>query len=56
MLRREACSGQLEDMPHVASTDCLSDCLTMSSAKSDALVTAVSTSIRSNLDMHPPFR
>ena len=37
MLRREACSGQIEDIAHVVSVDCLSDCLTKSSAKADAL-------------------
>ena len=27
MLRKESCSGQIEDLAHVASADCSSDCL-----------------------------
>ena len=56
MLRKESCSGQIEDLAHVSSADCLSDCLTKSSAKSDALYKAVSTGILPNLDMHPLFK
>ena len=56
VLRKESCSGQIEDLAHVYSADCLSYCLTKSSAKSDALHRAVSTGILPNLDMHPPFR
>ena len=56
MLRKEYCSGQIDDLAHVSSADCLSDCLTKSSAKSDALYKSVSTGILPNLDMHPPFR
>ena len=43
MLRKAAFSGQTEGLAHVASTDCLSDCLTKSSAKPDAFIKAVST-------------
>ena len=56
MLRNESCSGQIEDLAHVASADCLSDCLAKSSAKPGALVRAVSTGVVSNIDMHPPCR
>ncbi len=28
MLRKEYCSGQIDDLAHVSSADCLSDCLT----------------------------
>ena len=56
MLRKESCSGQIDDIAHVSSADCLSDCLRKSSAKPDALYKAVSTGILPNLDMHPPFR
>ena len=28
MLRKESCSGQTDDLAHVSSADCLSDCLT----------------------------
>ena len=56
LLRKESCSGEIDDLAHVSSADCLSDCLTKSSAKSDALYKSVSTGILPNLDMHPPFR
>ena len=57
MLRKESCSGQIENLAHVASADCLSECLAKSSAtKTDALYRAVSTSTLPNLDMHPTFR
>ena len=56
MQRKESCSGQIEDLAHVASADCLSDCLTKSSATFDALFRAVSTGVLSNLDMNPPFQ
>ena len=56
MLRKEACSGQIEDIAHVASADCLSDCLTKASAKSNALVKALPTGVLKYMDMHPPFR
>ena len=36
MLRTEAFSGQIEDLAHVVSVDCLSDCLTKASATPDA--------------------
>ena len=56
MLRKESCSGQTDDLAHVSSADCLSDCLPKSSAKSDALYKSVSTGTLPNLDMHPPCR
>ena len=56
MLRKESCSGQIDDLAHVSSAECLSDCLTKSSAKSDALYKAVSSGILPNLGMRPPFR
>ena len=56
MLRKESCSGQIEDLARVSSADCLPDCLTKSSAKSDALYKTVSTMILPNIDMPPPFR
>ena len=56
MSRKESCSGQIDELAHVSSADCLSECLTKSSAKSDALYKSVSTGILPNLDTHPPFR
>ena len=55
-LRTEACSGSIDDLAHVASNDCLSDCLTKSSAKAEFLINAVNTGYLPNVDKHPPFR
>ena len=55
-LRTEACSGSIDDLAHVVSGDCLSDCLTKSSAKPDALIKAVNTGWLPNVDKHPSFR
>ena len=49
-LWNEACSGEIEDLAHVVSVDCLSDCLTKPSPKAGALVKDDSTSVLSNLD------
>ena len=56
MLRKEACSGSIDDLAHVRTQVCLSDCLTKSSAKPDALRKAVETGVLPDVDMHPPFR
>jgi len=56
MLRREANSGRIDDLAHVVTSDCLSDCLTKHSAKPDNLIKAVETGIIPNVDAHPPFR
>ena len=55
-LRTQACSGDIHDLAHVSTEDCLSDCLTKSSAKSDNLRLAVATGTLKNIDKHPPFR
>ena len=55
-LRHETLSGAIDDLAHVASEDCLSDCLTKSSAKADALIKTVETSNLPNADKNPPFR
>ena len=55
-LRHEACSGAIDDLAHVVSEDCLSDCLTKSSAKPQALMKSVDTGFLPNVDKHPPFR
>ena len=56
MLRKECVSGKIDDLAHVSSGDCLSDCLTKHSAKPDALMKAIETGNLKNLDVHPPFR
>ena len=55
-LRHESCSGSIDDLAHVVSEDCLSDCLTKHSAKSTALIKAVNTGVLPHVDKHPPFR
>ena len=56
MLRKEACSGSIDDLAHVRSEDCLADCLTKASCKPDALIKAVETGHMPGTDAHPPFR
>ena len=56
MLRKEACSGSIDDLAHVRTDVCLSDCLTKASAKSSNLRLAVETSVLPDVDMHPSFR
>ena len=56
MLRKVACSSGIDDLAHVASGDCLSDCLTKSSAKPDALIKAVALATLPNADKNPVFR
>ena len=56
MLRKESISGRIDDLAHVSSADCLSDCLTKHSAKPDALIKAVESGTLMNIDKHPPFR
>jgi hypothetical protein len=56
MLRKETCSGALDDLAHVRTEHCLSDCLTKHSAKPDNLIHAVETGTLVNCDVHPPFR
>ena len=55
-LRHEACSGAIDDLAHVVSADCMLDCLTKTSAKSDNLVKAVLIGELPNVDKQPPFR
>jgi hypothetical protein len=56
MLRKESCSGEIDDLAHVRTEDCLSDCLTKQNIKADTLVKAVETGILNNIDTHPSFR
>ena len=57
-LRRESLSGNIHDLAHVSSEDCLSDCLTKAyTGKLDeALRRAVSDGVIRNVDLHKPFR
>ena len=56
MLRKEACSGSIDDLAHIRTEVCLSDCLTKHSAKPDTLLKAVRTGVLPDVDMHPSFR
>ena len=56
MLRRESCSGNIDDLSHVRTEHCLSDCLAKHRAKPDNLLTAVETGVLPAVDTHPNFR
>ncbi len=56
MLRKEARSGNMQDLGHVRTEDCLSDCLTKHSAKPDNLLKAILTGFLPNVDAQPLFR
>ena len=53
MMRKEACSGSINDLAHVASQDCLSDCLTKHTANPDNLINAIKNGVLPSVDMHP---
>ena len=52
----EACSGNIHDLAHIPTQNCLSDCLTKISSKADNLITAVKTGRLLDVDIHPNFR
>ena len=56
MLRKEACSGSIHDLPHIPNENCLANCLTKASAKADNLITAVQTRKLLDVDIHPDVR
>ena len=43
MLGKEPCSGSIHDLAHIATQNCLADCLKKASVKADNLITAVNT-------------
>ena len=55
VLRRESNSGDIEDLSHIVTAHCLSDCLTKASAKPENLIKAMETGRTTDLDVHPPF-
>jgi hypothetical protein len=55
-LKREVCSGAIDDLARVGSVDCMADCLTKSSAMPECLIKGVNTAELPNADEHPPFR
>ena len=56
MLRRESSSGDIDDLAHVVSAQCLSDTLTKHSTKPDELIRAVESGTLRADDVHLPFR
>ena len=56
MLRKETCSGNIHDLAHIPTQNCLADCLTKASAKTDNLITAVKTRRLLDVDIHPNLR
>ena len=55
MLRKRACSGSIHHLAHISIQNCLADCMTMSSAKTDNLIPAMKTERLSDVDIHPDF-
>ena len=53
MLRKEACSGNIQDLAHIPTTNCLAHCLTKASTKADNLITAVKTGRLLDVDSSP---
>ena len=56
MLRNETSSVSIHDLAHISTRNCLADCLTKSSAKTDNLITAVQTVRLLEVHVHPNFR
>ena len=56
MLRQEACSGQMHDLAHVLTQQCLAETLTKKSVSQTLLISTVQTGILRAVDTHPPFR
>ena len=56
MLRKEACSGNIDDLAHIVTQHMLADCLTKDSAQPDNLIKAIETGVLVEVDKHPPFR
>ena len=52
MLRKEARTGNIQDLAHIPTQNFLADCLT----KADNLIIAVETGRLSEVDVHPNFR
>ena len=55
MFRPETCSGNIHDLAHIPTQNCLADCLTEASAKADNLSTAMQTGNLLDVDIHPDF-
>ena len=56
MLRKEASSGNIHDLAHILTQNCLADRFTKASAKADNLIAAVQPGRLIDVDIHPDFR
>ena len=56
MLRKEARSGNIQDLAHIPAPNCSTDCLTKASAHADTLITVVQTRKLLDVDIHLNFR
>ena len=55
-LRKEACPGNIHDLAHIPTQNCLAECPTKASAKADNLITAVKIGRLLDVDIHPIIR
>ena len=51
MIRKEACSGNIHNLAHISTQNCL----TKASAEADNLITSVKTGRISDVDIHPNY-
>ena len=56
MLRKEACSGAIDDLAHIPTEYCLADPMTKSTISADELVKSINTGKLLLVDAHPLFR
>ena len=56
MLRKESCSGAIDDLGHIPTQYCLADCLTKNTISPDVLVKTVETGKIPLADARPMFR
>ena len=55
-LRKQAVSGDIDDLGHVATQWQLADCLTKASVKPDVIIQSADSGILPNVDASPEFR
>ena len=56
ILQKEACSGNIRDLVHISTQNCLADCVTKASGNADNLITSVKIGRLSDVDIHPNLR
>ena len=55
-LRHESCSGSIDDIAHVTTTEQMADVFTKEKAPVEYLMKAVQSGVLPNCDKHMPFR